>query len=414
MTTSNKIHFHHGERQDSVDLNSGNVTLTREPAVFIEPQPQATTPEKAPAVSTSAAQDQSLRSGPGQAEETIILLGVKEGTTFDSAKLQDKFPGVALRLETIPKDKEPSSYMQDRVRDTNARLGIILDEGILNDNDTLTQELSPFVAMAQRKTLESLSKTIAKAIKAIEQGKTDLEVVAIVREGNLTKDELTAIVDTVESFFTPVTRVDWESALRDTRIRISSIQGTKATITTSGTLEDRPDILKGLETELGSNKDTNILVITDARITKATKKQYLQGLDSLLKEHYRIDRQSIYADENIVTLEELQDIAGPITDQNNALTASETLVKKVIGEDYGELVYVGGEELYKQEIDYAFLIKGVLEGDVEAITKALTILGKDSKDLRIEDLRNRVIDLRGYTKDIQEYRQAMQEVKRAL
>ena len=65
-------------------------------------------------------------------------------------------------------------------------------------------------------------------------------------------------------------------------------------------------------------------------------------------------------------------------------------------------------------MNLAWIIQGVLAGKDAQIEKALELLGKDAKGIRMEELRRKVIDLRGYTKDVQDQRRALKEVKRAL
>ncbi|NQT06945.1 MAG: hypothetical protein HQ575_05335, partial [Candidatus Omnitrophica bacterium] len=49
-----------------------------------------------------------------------------------------------------------------------------------------------------------------------------------------------------------------------------------------------------------------------------------------------------------------------------------------------------------------------------AIMQALELLKVAKSDIRLEDLKGKVLDLRSYTKEVETYRTALKELKRAL
>jgi hypothetical protein len=345
---------------------------------------------------------------------TAVAVGITQDTHIDESALEERFRGVDIKVVYIPrKEENPQLYMQEAILKNNASVGIILDTGA-TDIDTIASQIAPFVSAAQKDTLAALSETVAGLIKAIESHKPDRETLSIIKEADLTRDQLVTIVDILESFLAPVTRIDWQRALDESKRVLSQTESRKTAIATSSILETRPDIVKGLSEGLKGNRHRNILLITDSRVTKDSKTKYIKEISKLLQERYAIDLNEMFQKDKIVTFDELEEISGRSVRGENALTASEILVKKLIGSGYGEIVYVGGEELFVKEVDLAALIKGVLNGNVEAVKKAFELLGKDTKDLRIEDLKERVIDLRGYTEELQDYRNTVRELKRAL
>ncbi len=231
--------------------------------------------------------------------------------------------------------------------------------------------------------------------------------------------------------FAPTQKIDIEKTLKLVKESLAAAKEQKrpvTSITPSSIIENRPNIVVRLEKELKENKDNegtrNILVITDASITEDKKDAYIDGINKNLRAHLKLKREidisSIY---RVVTYDEMKRKVRKVMKKEDyqitaetALEATEALAKKVMPGAVGEIVYIGGLDLYKEELDLAWMISEILSANPNprAIERAITLLGKDAKDIRAEDLRRNVIDLRGYTKEISEYQRAIKEVKRAL
>ena len=108
-------------------------------------------------------------------------------------------------------------------------------------------------------------------------------------------------------------------------------------------------------------------------------------------------------------LEELE--TEEITKEGAPKAALDLIAKLLPEEGITEknIIYIGGRPLFEEEIEYAWIVNGVLNGNPEAIAKALELVGRKGEKIDIKELRGKVIDLR-----IEEYKRTILEIKRAL
>ncbi len=199
-----------------------------------------------------------------------------------------------------------------------------------------------------------------------------------------------------------------------------------ATITPSGLIEERPDVALKVIDAFKENRtkdgrgSRNILIVSD--MPNKTKEGYIRELNAQLTKYARrdsVDAQSINIEEayRVITYEEMQGYVGEVT-KDNAVNKARALVQELMPQESlrdEDILFIGTKELFEREIEFAWIVNGLLEGKEEAVTSALKLLGRTEGSVDMDLLRNKVIDLRRYAaRETRAYRKAMREVKRAL
>jgi len=333
-----------------------------------------------------------------------ILLGIEKNKGLTRRILVEytefRFPSVSIEVIEL-EGLDHRAFMQKRVEESGARIGVILDAGLIG-LDVVAKEMLPIVRSIELQrdaddfeAISGVSYEVAHAVKAIKNGEDDMEALKIL--GQITDSKKRALIELLLDLFSPVHALDIDTVMTQLRADFQEAGTSNATITTSNILKERPEILKGLSREL-SSKDRNILVVTEPEIRlPRDKEEYVKALRDSLIQSTGIDINNIFDLDNIVTFRELErDIFKKKITRDNATLAAEALAESVIG-DYGTIIYVGGEAYFTEELRIASIIKGVFEGDEPSIREALNILGRDTDQITPELLRKGVIDLRGTT-----------------
>ena len=295
-------------------------------------------------------------------------------------------------------------------------LGVVLSADGITDDD-IEDILGPYAVFAKFSDFDAITK-IAEHIES-QRPEEALKIL-----NTLSIDQLQSLVKIIYEVITPlqVKEADYDPSIA----QIGSLQDANTpytTIATSSIAEETPDelikVAEAMKASLKAQKARNILVLTDPRInTEALKTEYLTKLNDIISEYTdsKYSLFDIYDRSKILTLEEFEKASNTDTlTKDNACNAAVTAARKIIGKDYGKLVYLGKKDYFAQAIDLAALLKGVLNNNAYAIRKALKLLGRKDNKIDFDKLGSTtVLDFTTYTRKLQNHRRAVREVKSAL
>jgi hypothetical protein len=356
-----------------------------------------------------------------------LIIGIQHESRMDIesavGSLKRRYGNINIRVVKVTADI--TDEWMDNFRATIPANGFaaIIDRSI-KDISEIEDYLDALVGKIEAESFAKDSERIASLIEAILKGEEDKAIKII---SSLNDAEMDRIIDFISLRLVPIRAINIENELRRISEAIIERGNRTTTIMPSGIMENRPDVaIEIMDSAAGrkeSGKRKNILVITDSRIkTQLEKEGYIKTLNEnlnkfagkgIIQRKSTIDIEAVY---QVVTYHEMLEETGIEVTRDNAVEGALALARALVSEDLSaeDIVIIGGEDLYKDEIHLAWVIKGVLEGEEEAIKEALKLLKIKEGTINIEHLRGNVIYFGRQRESIEEYKRAVKELKKAL
>ncbi|MFH1625699.1 MAG: hypothetical protein ABID54_11180, partial [Pseudomonadota bacterium] len=405
-------------RQDGSTSTATAEVTTYSETVLVDPNtPSYNELEESPSTAVAVAE---LAQSPSEPVLSQVVITDKSGSKVVIATEEAVPATMKAKLKQSVGDKTELIFVPDVSKDPltaqketqmvvgreKADIGIVIDTDDLNilNIDQVRRNIRTLLRsvgkdIEDKPTLEdlkALEDVIAEVVEAIEDRRPDAYIHNIISNKDLPKDTLKYLITSVRSLFDTLEPIDFRT-----------LDITGYTVTASPTLENMTESMRqyGLD-KLAQNKEENFLVITED-VDKAT---YIESLDRALQENLGVSLDSLYRPEHIISLNEIDGIT-----EDNAAQKTRDYIKKNfrgIGE-IDKITYIGGDDYYKEIINIALIIRGLLSGEPKAIQAALRILGDKARGIDPEALRRR-LDLKSHTTDLKNYRRAVEEVRQAL
>ncbi|MDB4349841.1 VWA domain-containing protein, partial [Omnitrophica bacterium] len=365
-------------------------------------------------VRTSTAEEKKPLIAQGSAVSAhTILLGIQRGdaiTPETLAYLKDAFIGVDINVVPLPKD-DAAGAMEDMVREREEEGKEVVGVVAQDVSDLTRDELKDMLTPSAIYLLSGKKQKVHELIYAVEEEDIARIKEIVDKEDALSIEELRRLLFVITNLLAPLEPmddIDWEGTLNDIQAKLDQ-DIAFATVMPSRLPEEAPEerinvLMDKLERNRSEDgKPRNFLVVTDK-----DRKSYVDEVSKRLNR----DIEDIF---HVVTYRDIEKEIGQKAIHDNPVEAVDRFVRSQIEEELGIApYYIGGEDLFEDEIDRAWLINGLLNGIPEAIDVAYSLIGKDASRLTLERLRKNVIDMAPYIKELQRQRRADRETQLAL
>lgn len=329
--------------------------------------------------------------------------------------LRNGYKNISIEQVLIPENEDPVGYMQREATFQERWHGGRVAAVILKETEDLTPEdFKDMVTPSVLFLMSGQKRAIHDFIYAIENN--DPGALRDLKNNNgLSDKEAWSLINIVLRLIDPPSRArlrdkDIES-LRSMREEVLPY----TTITPSRVLDNASNwqaraMIKEIvynRTETLQSKPRNILLVAEG-----DREEYIEKINDRLEcniEDFFIV--TTYNEMEEWVTEKMPNVDADIMISENTLDVVEAYADYLIGDELSEeVVYVGGPDLLKEEVNRAWLINGLLRGTQKAIDAISGLVNRET----LERLKTSVIDMRPHIRKLLETRKREEEAKRAL